>query len=190
MQSRVHAWPLAPDCGSKSRSRNETQKARKVSAARQAQSVTAAPDRSDTGASPRIAVLTPMYKHILIATDGSELAAKAVAAGLRLAKVHRAKVTITVSEPWSMAGSSEGSVTVPFDAYEQAAAAAAADVLGSVHKLANHLDVDCVTAHIKNHPAEGIVDTAQGRAAISSSWLRTAGAGFRASCSAVRRLVS
>jgi nucleotide-binding universal stress UspA family protein len=109
-------------------------------------------------------VLTPMYKHILIATDGSELAAKAVDAGLRLAKVHRAKVTtITVSEPWSMAGSSEGSVTVPFDAYEQAAAAAAADVLGSVRKLANQLDVDCVTAHIKNHPAEGIVETAQGR---------------------------
>jgi nucleotide-binding universal stress UspA family protein len=34
-----------------------------------------------------------MYKHILIATDGSELAGKAVAAGLALAKGLGAKVT-------------------------------------------------------------------------------------------------
>ena len=34
-----------------------------------------------------------MYKHILIATDGSELAGKAVAAGLALAKELKAKVT-------------------------------------------------------------------------------------------------
>jgi nucleotide-binding universal stress UspA family protein len=34
-----------------------------------------------------------MYKHILIATDGSELAEKAVAAGLMLAETLKAKVT-------------------------------------------------------------------------------------------------
>jgi nucleotide-binding universal stress UspA family protein len=34
-----------------------------------------------------------MYKHILIATDGSDLAAKAVAAGLMLAEEFKAKVT-------------------------------------------------------------------------------------------------
>ena len=42
-----------------------------------------------------------MYKHILIATDGSELAGKAVAAGFALAKRLGAKVTaVTAIEPW------------------------------------------------------------------------------------------
>ena len=41
-----------------------------------------------------------MYKHILVATDGSELASKGLEHGLALAKELKAKVTIlTVSEP-------------------------------------------------------------------------------------------
>ena len=41
-----------------------------------------------------------MFKHILIATDGSELAAKAVTTGLELAKALGAKVTfVSVTEP-------------------------------------------------------------------------------------------
>jgi nucleotide-binding universal stress UspA family protein len=41
-----------------------------------------------------------MFTHLLIATDGSELASKAVATGLNLAKALNAKVTfIAVSEP-------------------------------------------------------------------------------------------
>jgi nucleotide-binding universal stress UspA family protein len=40
-----------------------------------------------------------MFKHILIATDGSELATKAVATGLELAKTLAAKVTfVAVTE--------------------------------------------------------------------------------------------
>src|SRR6185295_19543295 len=43
-----------------------------------------------------------VYKHILIATDGSEMAAKAVTQGLALAKALGAKATaVTVSEPWN-----------------------------------------------------------------------------------------
>ena len=43
-----------------------------------------------------------MYKHILIATDGSELAAKAVTSGIELAKRLGAKLTaVTASEPWT-----------------------------------------------------------------------------------------
>lgn len=42
-----------------------------------------------------------MYKHILVATDGSEFAGKGVDAGLALAKALQASVTlVTVSEPW------------------------------------------------------------------------------------------
>ncbi len=43
-----------------------------------------------------------MYKHILIATDGSELASQAVVHGITLAKKHKAPVTVvTVTELWS-----------------------------------------------------------------------------------------
>ena len=43
-----------------------------------------------------------MYKHILIATDGSELATKALEHGLALAKRDNAHVTVvTVTEPWA-----------------------------------------------------------------------------------------
>ena len=43
-----------------------------------------------------------MYKHILIATDGSELASKAVGQGLALARALDAKaLVITVTEPWT-----------------------------------------------------------------------------------------
>jgi nucleotide-binding universal stress UspA family protein len=43
-----------------------------------------------------------MYKHVLIATDGSELAGRAVATGLALAKALKAEVTgVTVTEPWA-----------------------------------------------------------------------------------------
>lgn len=110
-----------------------------------------------------------MYQHILIATDGSDLAQKAVAMGLSLAKAHRARVTaITASEPWSVARSSDGALAVPFDAYEQAAASEAAKILASVGKLANELDVECATAHVKKHPAEGILQAAShGRRGLS-----------------------
>jgi hypothetical protein len=50
-------------------------------------------------------VETKMFKHILIATDGSELAQKAVAQGLELASELKAKVlAVTVTEPWAMIG--------------------------------------------------------------------------------------
>jgi K+-sensing histidine kinase KdpD len=39
-----------------------------------------------------------MYRHILIATDGSDLAARAVTAGLSLAKYLGAKVSVIVVE--------------------------------------------------------------------------------------------
>ena len=43
-----------------------------------------------------------MYKHILIATDGSELATKALEHGLALAKRDNSQTTVvTVTEPWS-----------------------------------------------------------------------------------------
>ncbi len=43
-----------------------------------------------------------MYKCILIATDGSEMASKAADHGIALAKIHNAKVVVvTVTDIWS-----------------------------------------------------------------------------------------
>ena len=105
-----------------------------------------------------------MYKHILIATDGSELAEKAVAAGLELAKGLGARATtVTVSEPWAIARTCHGSVGVPFDAYESAAAGEAAKALASARRLASELGVECATVHIKEHTTEGILQAAENR---------------------------
>ena len=105
-----------------------------------------------------------MYKHILIATDGSQLAEKAVSAGLTLAKGVGAKATaVTVSEPWATARTCDGSVVVPFDAYETAAAEAATKSLASVKNLAMQLNIECVTVHVKEQTAEGILQVANNR---------------------------
>jgi nucleotide-binding universal stress UspA family protein len=105
-----------------------------------------------------------MYRHILIATDGSQLAEKAVSAGLTLAKEVGAKVTaVTVSEPWAAARTCHGSVAVPFDAYQRAAAEAASNSLASASSLASRLDVDCATVHVKEQTVEGILHVAESR---------------------------
>src|SRR5262249_56486246 len=97
-----------------------------------------------------------MYKHILIATDGSELAEKAVEAGLGLAKGLGARVTaVTVSEPWAIARTCHGSAAVPFDAYESSAAQEATQALATAGTLARELAVQCETVHVKEHTTEG-----------------------------------
>src|SRR4029453_7930729 len=86
--------------------------------------------RAISSARCRSWITQQMYKHTLIATDGSELAERAVAAVLGLAKGLGAKATaVTVSEPWAAARTCHGSVGVPFDAYENAAAGDAAKAL-------------------------------------------------------------
>ncbi len=107
-----------------------------------------------------------MYKNILIATDGSDLAGKAVAQGLALAKQLNAKVTaIIVTEPWNamaMAALAERSVRNPVADYDDRAAAVARDVLGLVSEAAKSQQVACTTLHVKDrYPAEGIVETAK-----------------------------
>ena len=60
-----------------------------------------------------------LYKHILIATDGSELAGKAVSAGLTLAKALGAKVTaVNATEPWTAMVTGEAALAFPIEDYE------------------------------------------------------------------------
>ncbi len=104
-----------------------------------------------------------MYKHILIATDGSELAEKAVKTGLSLAKTLGARATaVTVSEPWTAFVTGEAAIGFPFEEYERSAAEGAAKIMASVSGAAKQLDTTCATVHVKEqYPAEGILQTAQ-----------------------------
>jgi nucleotide-binding universal stress UspA family protein len=104
-----------------------------------------------------------MYKHILIATDGSELAGKAVAAGLELAKEFKAKVTaINVTEPWTALVGGEMGVGFPYQDYDKGAADSAAQILAGVSDKAKAAGVECATLHIPDRfPAEAIVDCAK-----------------------------
>ena len=107
-----------------------------------------------------------MYKNILIATDGSDLADEAVQHGLSLAKEQNSKVIIvTVTEPWSLlemtAHIESAGWENPIEEYQNVEAAAANKVLTSATDLAENSGVDYKTQHVKdNHPAEGIIEAA------------------------------
>ena len=103
-----------------------------------------------------------MYRHLLIATDGSELATKAVTQGLALAKAVGARVSaVTVTEPLPSLVTGEAAVALPLQDYEQAAAANASRVLAGVGAAAKASGVPCELVHVKDKfPADGIVETA------------------------------
>ena len=104
-----------------------------------------------------------MYKHILIATDGSELAAKAVTTGLQLAATLGAGVTcITATEPWTaMVGPDGPALVFPMDEYERHAAASTARILEHVSNEARGLGVECATVHATEFPADAIIAAAK-----------------------------
>jgi nucleotide-binding universal stress UspA family protein len=109
-----------------------------------------------------------MYKHILIATDGSDLAQKAEAAGLTLAKSLGAQASaVTVTEPWdalSMAALAERGIPNPVADYDQAVASAANRIFWHVSETAKKIGVGCGTLHVKDkNAAEGIIETAKER---------------------------
>lgn len=107
-----------------------------------------------------------MYKNILIATDGSELAGRALAHGLALAKEVKASVTlVTVTEPWSaldMAHKTREGHRDPLNQFEEIAAASAKSILDAAGQKAKTAGVTCKLVHVPDqHPAEGIVATAE-----------------------------
>ena len=106
-----------------------------------------------------------MYKHILLATDGSDLAKKGVDQGLALAKALGAKVTaVTVTEPMAAMLVGEAAIALPLDDYDKAASANASRILAGVSAAAGKVGVACDVLHVKDqYPAEGIVDAAKAR---------------------------
>ena len=106
-----------------------------------------------------------MYKHLLIATDGSELSKRAVDQGLALAKALIAKATaVSVTEPWASVAYGEMVYGFPIEEYEKNVAENAAAILSDVSEVASKAGVACDIVHIKDqYPAEGIIAAAKGR---------------------------
>ena len=104
-----------------------------------------------------------MYRNVLIATDGSELAQKALDHGMAMAQAINAKVTvITVSEPFQAFAVQPRMVTDTREQYEQQIAACAAEYLEAAKKAASAAGVTCDTVHVEYpHPYQGIIDAAR-----------------------------
>lgn len=106
-----------------------------------------------------------MYSHILVATDGSDLAHKAVEHGISLAKTLSAKLTVvTVTEPWTAVVPGEMGMAFPIDDYAKSVAESAAGILSAVKRDVEPAGIACETVHVADkYPAEGIIETAKAR---------------------------
>lgn len=104
-----------------------------------------------------------MYKHLLIATDGSELASKAVEQGIALAKSLGARVTaVFVTESWATKVPGEMAVGFPIDAYEKSCDENAKQVLAAASASAKQAGVPIDLQHVRDQfPADGIIAQAK-----------------------------
>lgn len=107
-----------------------------------------------------------MYKHVLITTDGSEVAQKGVDQGLALAKALSARVTlITVTEPFPVYASAAGGwIPTEMGTYDETQKEYADRVLGGAKQAAEQAGVSAETLHVPNaQPAEAIIEAAKSR---------------------------
>jgi nucleotide-binding universal stress UspA family protein len=109
-----------------------------------------------------------MYRHILIPTDGSELAEHGVTNGLSLAKSVGAKVTvIVVEEPFNWLSVSETQAQralAELAKHTEQIKKHAASVLNRVANAAKQAGVACDTIQVENaQPYQAIIATARDR---------------------------
>ena len=107
-----------------------------------------------------------MYQHILISTDGSDVAQKGVDHGLTLAKGLGAKVTIiTATERLPVyAGLDGGLSAFAYDDYAAGQKEAAEKVLAAAMEAAGRMGLEAETVYLENVlPAEAIIATAKAR---------------------------
>ncbi|MFM9849702.1 MAG: universal stress protein [Hyphomicrobiaceae bacterium] len=98
-----------------------------------------------------------MYKHILVATDGSELSTKAVANGIRLANAPGALVTVLTVAVTRAPVMIEGVLVGPSDE--------ATRILHAASTEAHQTGATCQTVVvIDREPYRAIIDTAHSRA--------------------------
>jgi nucleotide-binding universal stress UspA family protein len=103
-----------------------------------------------------------VYKNILIPTDGSELANKAVEHGVRLAKEIGARIAaVTVTEPFHVLSLAPRQIEYTRSEYKQYTDAVAERALGVVLDAAKSAGVSCDTMHVEHEQVyQAIIDTA------------------------------
>ena len=106
-----------------------------------------------------------MYKNILIPTDGSELAAKAVEQGILFAKEIGAKITaMTVTEPFHLLSVAPSQLEYTPIEYKKHSEASAEKVLGIVSAAAKLAGVGCETLHVEHEQVyQAIIEAAVAR---------------------------
>jgi nucleotide-binding universal stress UspA family protein len=108
-----------------------------------------------------------MYAHILVATDGSELADRALDQAVAIAKALNSDVTVvTVGEPAAVLGAgyyaSAGYIAEPIPGLIEAQEKAARELLDKSAAKAKAAGLAVKTVYVNdNFPAEGIVLTAE-----------------------------
>lgn len=108
-----------------------------------------------------------MYSHILIATDGSELAQLGVDQGLALAQKLGGKTMILNVTEMFPAYAARGeyssiAVTQAIETHQRMGKEVAEKVLADAAALAAKLNVECETVHVSEmRPAEAIVEVAK-----------------------------
>jgi nucleotide-binding universal stress UspA family protein len=100
-----------------------------------------------------------LFKNILVPTDGSDLAAKAVEQGVLFAKEIGAKITaLTVTEPFHSVSVKPSQLEYTPIEYKKYAQAHAEKVLGSVSAAAKLAGVGCETLHSEHeHVYQAII---------------------------------
>jgi nucleotide-binding universal stress UspA family protein len=111
-----------------------------------------------------------MYKHILVATDGSKLSAKAIPAAVALAKSSGAKLTgVYVIEKYVAAAFADGVMYGPVMSpkrYKEITGRESRKALGAVEREASANGVQCTTmAIIADSPWAGIIVAATSKRA-------------------------
>jgi nucleotide-binding universal stress UspA family protein len=103
-----------------------------------------------------------VYTNILIPTDGSELAGKAVRHGIALAKRIGAKVTaLTVLPPFHVFTTDTQMLEDTPAQYKARMQEHAEETLGAVAQAAQTSGVACEVVHVEHeHPYQAIIDTA------------------------------
>ncbi|MBI2752452.1 MAG: universal stress protein [Betaproteobacteria bacterium] len=106
-----------------------------------------------------------MYRHILIPSDGSELAEKAVEAGLQFAHSIGARVTGFIAVPEYKApshGELMSGSAVSLAEYDRRVKVRAEEVLQKVMARARALSVECATDYVQSdRPYEAIIRAAE-----------------------------
>ena len=106
-----------------------------------------------------------MYRHILIPTDGSELAERAVTHGLSLAKFVGAKVTVIIVEDRAgWLSFAEAGAVEAFAKYIEEIKGHNASVLDRAANAAKQAGVSCDTFQVEDEqPYQAIIATAKDR---------------------------